>query len=48
MQALLSEFCVSGEQLEFVHIHKVCNVPPQILGVLIDEKEDYPLPQGTA
>ncbi|CEP18392.1 hypothetical protein [Parasitella parasitica] len=39
LQELLKEFCVSGEHSEFTHINKVCNVPPQILGVLI-QKDD--------
>ncbi|CEI87594.1 hypothetical protein RMCBS344292_02004 [Rhizopus microsporus] len=30
LEQYLSEFRVSGEQ--FVHINKVCNVPPKILG----------------
>jgi len=41
LQELLKEFCVSGEHSEFTHINKVCNVPPQIVGVLVDENEDH-------
>lgn len=41
---LLSEFCISGEHSEFIHINKVCNVPPQILGVLVDDKSDTTVP----
>ncbi|KAI8328411.1 N-acetylglucosaminyl transferase component-domain-containing protein [Blakeslea trispora] len=34
LQDLLKEFCNSGEYVEYAHINKVCNIPPQILGVL--------------
>ncbi|KAL0140639.1 N-acetylglucosaminyl transferase component-domain-containing protein [Mucor lusitanicus] len=40
LQELLKEFCVSGEHSEFTHINKVCNVPPQIVGVLVHELDD--------
>jgi hypothetical protein len=40
LQELLKEFCVSGEHSEFTHINKVCNVPPQILGVLVQDEDD--------
>jgi phosphatidylinositol glycan class Q protein len=44
LQNILTEFCVSGEHSEFLHINKVCNVPPQILGILVKEEQDYPIP----
>lgn len=37
---MLTEFCVSGEYSEFTHINKVCNVPPQILGVLVQNGDN--------
>lgn len=40
MQELMSEFCTAGGLAEFVHINKVCNVKPQILGVLVDDRND--------
>ncbi|KAG2214289.1 hypothetical protein INT47_000845 [Mucor saturninus] len=47
LHRLLSEFCISGEHSEFTHINKVCNVPPQILGVLVDDRCDFPVPSIT-
>lgn len=44
LQELLAEFCISGEHAEFTHINKVCNVPPEILGILMEGHGDFPVP----
>ncbi|KAI9469791.1 MAG: hypothetical protein EXX96DRAFT_381641 [Benjaminiella poitrasii] len=39
LQELLCQFCDSSGHSEFIHINKVCAVPPQIVGVLVKQNE---------